>query len=92
MSVHDFLRYKEIHGDKSVIMERLEQYMQSNFKNFKSLFNFRDLEHTNQPLYKNHSFLVYEKNHLRDARESMYEDYDALVHGESSKKTNDKKY
>lgn len=63
--VFDFILYKRKQGEINFLLQLFNDYMKDVFYSVVSLVNFGDLEHTDVPIYKNPSFLVYEKNHLK---------------------------
>ena len=65
-AVFDFINLKENNTDDlKRCIEILNYHMCENLPKVKSIINFGDLEHTEVPMYKDKSFLIFEQNHLQ---------------------------
>ena len=62
--VYNFILFKRKNEELKSLLLQMGNYMKDDIKTFSSLINFGDLEHTKEPIYKDPSFIIYEKNHL----------------------------
>ena len=65
--VYNFIADKKKQNDVNYVMEKFSNYMISSLPSISSLVNFGDLNHTNEPMYKDYNFLLYEQNYNKSS-------------------------